>query len=140
LSSFKKWTYSPPNLIFHGFFQFMVILFCSRSNCVMNFSSCVSQHCNGKSEAQLKATMVFFFPNELGHSFVILDSKGAHNKHKVWNLVLNINGQSPNLELIQHWKFIHLHANINATNLQSSMQCYSVHLPKAQGDYEIRWT
>jgi hypothetical protein len=58
----------------------------------MNFSSCVSQHCNGKSEAQLKATMVFFFPNELGHSLAILDSKGAHNKHKVWNLVLNING------------------------------------------------
>jgi hypothetical protein len=60
------------------------------------------QDCNGKSEAQLKATMVFFFPNELGHSLAILESKGAHNKHKVWNLVLSINGQSPNLELTQH--------------------------------------
>jgi hypothetical protein len=67
-------------------------------------------------------------------------SNGAHNKHKVWNLVLNINGQSPNLELTQCWKFMHLHANIGATKLQSPMQCCSVHLPKAQGDCEISWT
>jgi hypothetical protein len=43
----------------------------------------------------------WFFPSELGRSLAILENKGAHNKHKVWNLVLNMNGQSPNLELIQ---------------------------------------